>query len=228
MLKSERIDDLFRAAMEELALEDVEYCDSIPKTPLLVGDEVRRRISRAARISKVKTACVGALNVLKKVAVACLIVISFAFTCAMCIEPIREAIIEAVVTWYEDHIGFRFESDESSCDMNARPMPTDLPEGWRIELREQNESIRTYEIFGENGEFILYHYIIGLNNEIWVDDHADAVENILFDDGTKAYLTRDQGNGMLYLVWSRDYFGFQLTGYNISAEELIKIASSIK
>ena len=228
-MTSERFDMLLRIAMEELALEEVEFCNSIDPSPLLISEQTQQKVCRMIRLNNIKATFKTGFNVFKKMAVACMLVVTVAFSSAMCIEPVREAFVEAVVTWYEDYIAIHFKvEDIPDGNIRTSPIPNYLPQDWIIELSTENIATQTYNIWGPNDEYIYYQHTFNKNTEVKVDNNTEQVEEILFSNGILGYLTYYSEDNTYNLIWCKEDGIFQLTSFDVDKATLLEIAQSIE
>lgn len=113
-----RIDDTTLSIVLKLAAkastdEDVEMYKNLDVSDCEISERVRRKFQRNLAWEFGRSTRQNILRVAKTVVVACLALCTLVFGTAMCIEPVRTAFVEAVITWYEDYIGFRLMREEN-------------------------------------------------------------------------------------------------------------------
>ncbi len=207
-----------------MALDDMtaEY-DDLDLSDVVVNEKTARKIRRASRMARLKESCI-ALS-LNKVAVAVLLAGTILFTAMMCIQPVRAALWETIVTWYEDFVGMIFEAPDEYPKIIEKVKIPEVPDGWNIEKMDEDKISVTYILTGSDDEFIMYQQMVYTNDEIWVDNTGCSINEIELENGTKAQLYSYE-DGRYHIYWVNDYV-FSIMGENITSEMLIKMANNI-
>ncbi len=207
-----------------MALDDMtaEY-DDLDLSDVVVNEKTARKIRRASRMARLKESCI-ALS-LNKVAVAVLLAGTILFTAMMCIQPVRAALWDTIVTWYEDFVGMIFEAPDEYPKIIEEVKIPEVPDGWKNEKMDENKISVTYILTGLDDEYILYQQRVYTDDEIWVDNTRCSIDEIELEDGTKAQLYSYE-DGRLNIYWVSDY-AFSIECENITRELIIEIANSI-
>ena len=186
------------------------------------------------------------LHPVKMILVACLIIMSIAFTACVCIPQIREAITNVVVQWYDEYFSVGF-GDESTI-VTTRPEPEDptpdtppttiekkayagyLPEaGYTYAVTNQTLMIYELQYSDSNGNivFILSQSVI--DGELLWNDNDDTTSQEITVNGQKAYLVSYIDEPDVYtLIWRDNSYQYTIYGYFEDRSELIKIAESVE
>ena len=215
----------------DICLDDiVKYYDSIEDTELELSDTTAKRIKRMIRLDATKETRQKWLTALQRVAVVILITCTISFVTAMSIGAVRAEFWNAVVTWYENHIGIYFESDDDGmantpATIETAMKPTSLPDGWTIEEKINNQTLVMYEIIDLKKNSIVFQQCPYSEVEIWTDNEECIVDEIDIN-GFTAYLCQ-YVDGQFCLIWFGKY-KFVLSGYGIGRDILINLATSIK
>lgn len=205
---------------------DVAEFDALDTSQIEVSSRTSRKIHLAINREKIRHSQ-GSI-VLKRVAVLFMVVSMLLFTVTMCIEPIRAAFWEAVVTWYEECIGILFlvEGGEGVPEfIEENVFPDYLPEGWRIETIAETQSANVYHILGTEDEMILYRQMVCQDREILVNNEQCVIETFLLNNKSEAILCT-YPNNQITLIWN-DQYTFLLDGEEIDSKILISIAESV-
>ncbi|MBQ8310930.1 MAG: DUF4367 domain-containing protein [Clostridia bacterium] len=230
---------LLMAASERNALEDVEEflamdTDSIELSPE-TDVKIRRQIRKSYKQKNV-------WKPVKIILVACLVIMSVAFTACMSVPQIREAIKNVIVQWYDDYFAVDFSGDSESVTTDVPAMPetppttiehkayaTYLPQKYTIETLIDVPSFYQLNYYTEDRivAFTLQQRVF--DGELdWTDDGGILHENLTVN-GQKAFLVSYDSEPDLYmLIWQDNYYQYTLHGYFASEQELIEIAENIK
>ena len=226
MVKNDtNFDVLMKLAVDRCMGDEIALFNSLDTTGVTVSSKTKRKVMNAIKLHNLRKSVL--FKVTKRVTVACLAVVTVIFSIAMCIQPIRAAFWNAIVQWYEDYIGIRYEVVENDYPkiIEKKMLPQSLPEGWTIEILDECDFSVNYLISGTNGETIYYDQKIVSTEEIWFNN-KDCVEEKILLNNIEAYIySYSYNNGNL--IWKDDYI-FILSGENVSKEILIEIAGTIK
>lgn len=105
-------------------MKDVEYFLHVDSTDCSFNKKNKRKIEKLIE-SKAQ-----AWSWYKMILVACLIICTLAFTACLCIPDIRNAVIDVVISWKEDHIEIEFHevADRSEEASDGNETQDEIPE----------------------------------------------------------------------------------------------------
>lgn len=230
-----RIDDTTLSIVLKLAAKasleaDVEMYKNLDVRGCTVSERVKRKFRRCLAWELGRPTRRRIIAVTKHVAVACLAVCTLLFGAAMCIEPIRAAFVEAVITWYEDYIGFRFvqaEAMEYPTTIEHVYLPGNLSEEWVVTEVEQHPTLIKHRLTGKTGENIrLVQTVISEKGQIGIDNTDARIDEIELSDGTKAYLSVYL-TGNYALVWYKEYC-FEMIAECVPLEIILELANKMQ
>ncbi len=170
---------------------------------------------------------------LKIALVACLVCLSLAFTACMCIPKVRDAVKEAVLEWYEDHIGIRFCAPEAetpptpATEITQKAYASYLPNTYvpRVDVDETNTYAISYYL---NEEFAFFLNQSLINADHWADSEETEVQSLVIN-GNEAVLVHYLTEENYYeLIWNDGVYMYSIAGYFKTTDALIKIAEGIK
>lgn len=221
----EKFESLMRRAAEMCAEKEIAEFEALDTTGVTVSDELKQKIFDSIHAESKRR--FGGFRIKKRVAAACAAAICAVSVTAVSIRPIRAAVIDAFVTLYEKYLTISISSDDETelpKRIEERILP-DLPEGWRIETFDEDEIGGIYEIFGTDGEYIIYDQSIITDSLRKYNSENCVIEKIEITDGVWGYvLTYSYGDIVVH--WENGY-EFSLLGRDISTEQLIQTALSI-
>lgn len=222
MTKDTEFEILLRVAVAKSIENEIEAFDKLETTEEHVSTRSRRRFYRALRRETLKDS--ATLIAIKRVAVACMAVITIGFGVCMTIQPVRVAFWNAIVTWYEDYVAVLFEPEEEMPTTIEEQITPVVPDGWICEVIKSNEINYSCLLIGPNGEQVFYSQSVYSGGEERFDDNC-IIENIVLDNEINAILfTLDDGS---ISVTFKSKYVFEVLGYDISKEALLEIVNGI-
>ena len=244
-LQGNKMDALISASLYRNVSKEAEAFMSLDVSGIKDNPHIKNRILNRAKNKR----SASWISTLRIAAVACLIIISMVFTACMCIPEVREAMWDAFVTWYDDHIHVYFaeknpdETNNGEVDSDDLPIiipdniekkaiATYLPEGY---YAEENESIAlhvdTFFYDAEsNMKFRLLQRVIDeeADSDVMIDNENDPVTTMYVNGNEGILVEYPDVPGLYYLVWQDSYYQYSLYGSFSSVAELMKIAEGIK
>ena len=106
---ADKLDVLIALAAKDCGSDDVAMWNSLDTSDVEFRPQFVRRMNRLLSKHKHAAERLVLKKILVRVAVALMALLSLAFLTVMAIEPLREAIFQAVVEWYDDHLTIRYE-----------------------------------------------------------------------------------------------------------------------
>jgi len=227
-LSKNNFDLLLRLAADRVMASDVEQFDSIDTTGITISEKVENKILRMIRRSRTADTRKIWIRSLQRVAVIVLVVITATFTAAMCIEPIRAAFIDAVITWYDDYISILFIRDEVKHPKTIEYVYEidNLPDDLYTTVISSNEMMVLTMINGDNGEEIIFQQKVIDDNDILVDNNYLNISEIELFNNVTAFLYEYEENTKI-LMWQDEYV-FIFSSFNVNADTLINIAHNFE
>ena len=227
MTNNERnFDILMKLAVDRCMEDEIAEFDALDTSDITVPEKTRRKVMNTLRMKYLRESL--GVQIMKRITVACLAIVTVLFAAAMSIQPIRAAFWEAVVTWYEDYIAIRMEKDpevDYPKVIEERILPENLPEGWRIEVFSEDKAGGMYHMYGPNDEYIVYQQIVVTNAVPWFDNKDCVVKEIMIKDNVEGYLL-SYSDGDIIVYWIGQY-EFSLSSRNVSKEQLLQIAKEL-
>ncbi len=227
MTNNERnFDILMKLAVDKCMEDEIAEFDALDTSDITVTEKTRRKVMNTLRMKYLRESL--GVQIMKRLIVACLAIVTVLFAAAMSIQPIRAAFWEAVVTWYEDYIAIRMEKDpevDYPKVIEERILPENLPEGWRIEVFSEDKVFGVYHIYGPDGEYIVYNQIVVTDAVPWFNNKDCVVEEIMIKDNVEGYLLTYSDDDII-VYWIEQY-EFSLSGRNVPKEQLLQIAKEL-
>ncbi len=231
------LDELMTAALREIVREDWEAAVSSPAAAEAAADAPPVSRDCAVRMERL----LGAVRprrrggIPKRIALGSargiLIALSVIAMLGMAMRPVREAFVNTVVTWYDRHLGVRYETaDAIPAVIEDVVLPSRLPDGWSLETNFHTAYLYSHTILNAgDGRIFLDQHIIKPNEEMDRFDGTDvAVETVLLNGRTAAKLF-SYADGRQALMWTDRYvFILRTDGKSADAGMLVGIAESME
>ena len=224
MTKDTEFEILLRLAAAKSIEKDMKLFDEleVPEEP--VSNSAKKRFYRALRKETLRDSV--ALIAIKRIAIACMAVITIGFGVCMSIQPVRAAFWNAIVTWYEDYVAVLFEPEEEMPTTIEEQITPVVPDGWMCEVIKSNDINYSCILLGPSGEQVIYNQKIYSDEEVWFDEKDCKVERIKLNHGEDAIVFY-YDDGRVSISWVNKY-QFELIGYNISVSILETIVEGIR
>lgn len=219
---------LVKLAVQEYMEKEITDFDALDDSEISVSAKAVRKFNNRLLIQKIREAKI--LLYTKRIAVAVMVVVTVTFAGAMCIQPVRAAFWDAVITWCERYLIVQLAEDEAEeypQKIEKRMLPAYLPEGWVLEVYVEDETGGMYDLIGPEGEYIGYDQKVFYPDSPTLYDNTDcSVSEITIRDDISACLLT-YGDGRFTLSWVDEY-EFHLQATPMPLEELLRIAESIQ
>jgi hypothetical protein len=213
-------------ACEEIVDDEITEFDSFNNPDIMVSAKTTRLFKRELRIALFKET--AGYKIIKKSLVACIIAFALLVVTVVAVEPVRTKFFDVVTKWYSDCVELIYNVDESEDYpkyLEEIYLPI-LPNDWRIESVDPAEKHSGYyRIITSDGNKIFYSQLI-VGTDSSVDNTKHNLKYVQLNNGIQATLFEFE-DGFTSLMWEDDYI-FVLESFEVSTEELIKLANTIK
>lgn len=186
-----------------------------------------------------------------RIAICAMLIMSIFFVTVMAVEPLREALFETVIEWYDDYFTIRFESPTSAptsigdSGLSETPTeppvpvitpptiieevrkPTYLPEGVEEEPVVENQSMVITEYYiGDTLYCTLYQRVLNDDNK-YIDSEGATLESVNIN-AHQATIVSYTDKNEVDIVWTDNQYVYHISSDLASIEELLEMAESIK
>lgn len=165
-------------------------------------------------------------------AVVLLIVILFLGSSTLSVKAIRTQLLNLLINIEKEYttiqLGELVEEEKVICiydDWHNAYAPTYIPEGYLVSNMEQKKDIKLIRFGEKDGNTIMFQQ---MNEKFAQNIDTEGSEGVVKMDlnGNDALFTNK--NGFRRLVWKNNSYIFTIESMNISDEEMIKIAESVR
>ena len=216
--------ELMKLACEKSMKREIAKFDALDVSDVTVSPRAERRFKRSLKRALSKNN--APYFMLKRVAVACILIFALLVGITVTVEPVRAFFQELIMGWFDDHIDVSIEKE------NTRQYPKyvkdvavpDLPEGWRIEPANP-EAKSAFFIYTPDNEWIIYSQTtVTVDYAITREDYV--IEEIELPGDQKGYLLDNQAERFMVLIWQEEYF-FNVESFEADKEDIILAAKLI-
>lgn len=199
----------------------------------------KRNISRYKHASGLSSA----RKIRARVALAIACILAVCLIAVMSISAVRDAVLGAIIEWYDDYISVRFETEaEGKDNMNTEAeeknteepwqavekarKPTEIPEGIEEVILSNNKARVLIEYYAEEAWYATYRQTL-------LDDSNDHVDNegviIQYADinGQKAIIFEYTRKQEFVIIWNDGKYSYSIASCG-TIDELLLIARSVR
>lgn len=221
-------DLIIGVAVDNIVKTELDEFDKLDVSDVSFSPKYEQKIKRILKRGKVTDKKRSLKQYFKRVAVACLIVMSLISMIGMSIPDIRQAFIQSITKMYEDYIAIHFVKEnelDAPTFIEMKYEPTLGVEKYQKEIYI-DIPMQYYVGFSEDGNVVLtYTQKIITDTENKIDNENCAVKEVKINNYTGTYFDHIDGENDV-LFWSDGDYLFILSGY-LSEDELIRIAKNI-
>lgn len=226
--------DLFEVSMRIIAQplvdERIALFDSFANTEHEFSKKFNKKIKRIFLADELRCGLRKSLVITKKVAVCLMIIITLTMVACMSIKSLRENIINAVITWYDEYFTLEYTqetSSEVSGDTYQTTEFTYIPEGYIVEEDISVNGYRKISYMNESGNYIYYLKQPYNDKADWYDSEGYDIEEISIGDLKAIFMYDSYGNKASVITWTNHNMIYRITAA-LPETEMIKIAESVK
>lgn len=229
-MKNDRLDAMILLSAHVLAEKNEADLMSVDTSEVNIPAKVERRIRRMIGRERRRNEYGVVYKAAKQAAAIILVICTAAFTLAMSVEAVREALWSTVIQWYEDYISITHVTYDNPPEIiEEKKEPVAIPDDWVREVLVDSNFMYYIQYSNHNEETIRFIQKVIDGIEDWIDNENSTVENIMIDvhEGNLVTLLDKE---MSFLVWSDGCYSYAISYDNsvISRDMAIGIAESIK
>lgn len=233
MNEAQRFDELdiqLYAIMPNVRSKDIDIYNAADPTKISdkSSKKILRRIKREIKYIEAHENYRPAVEGWKRAAAVILVIMSVGFASVMTVEAARNAIWEAVTTWYKESIFLKYISD---VDVATPEMLLEYKEpivGDDYERYEVTKNDYKFVVEYESDlSLIIYQQSLLNDYEVWLSNH-ETEAYIVDINGCQGEVTSYVINGVQYstIIWKDGSYAYMMSG-NLSIDELGNIAKTI-
>ena len=252
----DKLDMMIALAAKDCGNDDIELLDNLDVSNVALDKYFHRRKTRIVEKHKHYPTMLAFKRGFLRVAIVLMLIMSLGFTTIMAISPIREAVFEVVIEWYEDYITIRYEptneevNDSSGGEGNEikdndenppinDPViipptvieevrkPTALPKNVVEDIVMQNKTFVCIDYY-EGGELVYTFNQMSLEDrDKYLDNEGAIVEKVDINGNSGTVIQHTEFSG-ISIVWSDGEYIYQMITQSTSLDELIHLCRSVQ
>ena len=240
-MKRQRLDELdilIESAVEDTRDEFDEF-DNLDISDVEFSPSYKRRKRKIIRRYKYASVIATAKKIASRAAMFAGVLLTVVFITIMSVSALRNAVINAVLEWYDDYVSIRFETEAPSKNIEAEPSKTEEP--WEAVMKVRRprkipEGVEEVVLLESQARVLIDYYIDGNRyasyNQNILNEHNSYVDN----EDTVIQYTKIHGNDATifkscekqeeYIVWQDGIYIYIIVLYEEG--DLIAIAESVE
>ena len=252
----DKLDMMMALAAKDCGNDDVELLDTLDISEVSLDKHFRRKKARIVEKHKRYPTMLALKKGMLRVAIVLMVIMSLGFTTIMAISPMRKAIFEVIIEWYEDYLTIRYEqaakdvndasgeegNDTKDNDENS-PLsdpviipptvieevrkPTVLPQNVVEDIVIQNKSFVCIDYY-EDGELAYtFNQMLLKDRDMYLDNEGAIVETVDINGNSGTVIQHTEFSG-ISVVWSDGEYNYQMITQSTSLDELIHLCRSVQ
>lgn len=225
-LKDESLYDkaAMRIILQPVVEEEIAEFDEWNKIPHEYSPEFKRGITRIFRHDRLKRNYRKAAVYGRRVVVGLAVIVTLALVACAAIEPIREKIAEAIVTWYEKRNEVVYEMTK---EVGEPMLPTFVPDGYEVVYYDVTDELAVIEYDNGSNSYAFMRTKNRKDKKILVDNEQRIMEEIAWGDDKAIYFKPNTAEDRYMLMWEKDGYIYVVDS-DISKEEMLVFAEGVK
>ena len=252
---NDKLDLMIFLVAKDCGNDDVEMLDSLDTSEVVLDKHFYRKRDRIVAKQKHYPTILILKKGLLRIAVALLIIMSLGFTTVMAIAPLREALFEVVIEWYEDYLTIRYdpagEGENNAEDGNGDDVvdndddsipnapavtppatieevrkPTYIPEGMIEDTVLQNKAMVYIDYYLNDELLYTFNQMLLSERDKYLDNVGVEVTTININGYEGIVFQSIETNG-LSVVWSDNQYVYHVIAQTTDWEEIIIFCQSV-
>lgn len=252
----DKLDMIIALAAKDCGNDDVELLDNLDVSEVALDKYFHRRKARIVEKHKHYPTMIAFKRGLLRVAIVLMVFMSLGFTTIMAISPMRKAVFEVVIEWYEDYITIRYEPTDKDVndasggegndtkDNDENPpindpviipptvieevrKPTALPQNVVEDVVMQNKTLVCIDYYINNEFAYTFNQMLLADRDKYLDNEGVLIETIDINGNSGTVIQHTEFSGVS-IVWSDGEYIYQMITQSTSLDELIHICRSVQ
>ncbi len=241
-MKRQRLDELdilIESAVED-SIDEFDEFDNLDISEVEFSPSYQRRKRRIIRRYKYAPMIATAKKIASRVAMFAGVLLTVVFITIMSVSALRNAVINAVLEWYDDYVSLRFETEAPTENIEAEPSkteepweavmkarrPREIPEGVEEDVLCESRTRVLIDYYLNDKHWATYNQSVYNKQNVYIDNDATIIayteihgyEAIIFQ-----YVSKEQ----IALVWNDGVYVYSVLTYG-TTDDLISLAKSIE
>ena len=244
----DKLDMMIVLGAKDCGEDDVNLLDNLDTTGVALDKSFHRRRVRIVEKHKHYPTILMLKKGILFVMVLLMTVMSLGFTTIMAISPMRRAVFNVVIEWYENYITIRYEQEGSTADsvtdgdeneVTNNPVLTSPAVIEEVRKPTYNAENVIEDIVMENKSFVCIDYYKGdvlaytynqmslSSKDMYLDNEGVFIQTIDIN-GNEGTVIQHTGFSGITIVWSDGEYIYQMITQTTPLEELIAVCRSVE
>ena len=244
----DKLDMMIVLGAKDCGNDDVNLLDNLDTTGVALDKSFHRKRVRIVEKHKHHSTVLAIKKMMLCLIATVIIVSSLGFTTIMAIEPMRKAVFEVVIEWYENYITIRYEQEDSTTgsvtdgdENEVTNNPVRTPPAHIEEVRKPTFNTENVieDIVMENKSFVCIDYYKGdllaytynqmsfSSKDMYRDNEGVFIQTIDIN-GNEGTVIQHTGFSGITIVWSDGEYIYQMITQTTPLEELLAVCRSVE
>ena len=241
-MKRQRLDELdilIESAVED-SIDEFDEFDSLDISDVEFSPSYQRRKRKIIRRYKYAPMIATAKKIASRVAMFAGVILTVALITVMSVSALREAIIGAVIEWYNDYVSVRFETEAPTENIESESSETEEP--WEPVMKARRptaipDDVKEVVLLDSDTRVLIDYYIndvrwasysqIVYNKDSVLVDNESLVINRVNIHGYEAIIFQYEAKDQTAIVWNDGVYVYRIFIYG-TIEDLIMFAESVE
>ena len=240
-MKRQRLDELdilIESAVED-SIDEFDEFGSLDISDVEFSPPYKRRKRKIIRRYKYAPVIATAKKICSRVAMFAGVILTAALITVMSVSALREAIIGAVIEWYNDYVSIRFETEAPTENIEAEPSQTEepweavmkarrpraIPEGVEEVVLWESQARVVIDYYADDSRFASYNQNMLNEHNSYVDNEDVVIQHTKIH-GNDATIFKSPQKQERYIVWQDGIYIYVIVLYGEG--DLIAIAESVE
>lgn len=241
-MKRQRLDELdvlIDSAVED-GIDEFDEFDNLDISGVEFSPSYKRRKRRIIRKYKYAPVIATVKRIASKAAMFAGVLLTATLITVMSVSALREAIIDAVIEWYNDYVSVRFETEAPTENIEAEPSETERP--WEAVMkarrpREIPDGVEEVVHLDSKINVFIDYYLNGTlwasysqsmynENNIYIDNEAVVLDSIKIN-GYDAIIIQSAAKNEKALIWNDGIYIYRVSSIG-AIDDLILLSASVE
>lgn len=237
--KLDELDILIQLAVDD-GIDEFDEFANLDISNVTFSPSYERRKRKIIRRYKYAPMMATVKRISTRVAMFVCLILSVGFITIMSVSSLRNAVIDAVIEWYNDYVSIRFETEAPTENVEAEPgeteepwepvmkarRPREIPEGVEEVVHLDSKANVFIDYYSGGAFWASYSQRIYNENDINVDNEAIVLEKIDIH-GYEAIVFQSATKDEKFILWNDGLYIYFVVSVG-TVNELISLAESIE
>jgi len=222
----DRINAAMAVVCDKLLWEYSSEFDECRNDEIIASENLKKQINYILKKDKHKKSLISGVRTIRRLAVCIMSAVMAFILIGMCIKPLRENIVNAIWTWYNDYIKVEYSSEKEDIKNYIHKKVTYLPDGYKLK-EEHIENDGYFAIFSNDSELLFYDENYSNNSILNIDNTEVTKTEVYINDIKGIWIDYNKEGVYNILYWNEDGITYTISAL-LSQDEILEIAKSLK